>query len=116
MLYYKIPIIDGVFDYPSGCLLCCAYPVDSYMYCKFERVTEAGSGWVEITESEFNVRCPDFPAPDPTAQEVKAKSATLGDGPITLTGPLILTEGVHYGDEFPEDATDGRLFYKRVIV
>ena len=63
MLYYKIPIAENCFDYFADSILCCAYPVDSYMYCKFESVTDVGSDWVEITESEFDVRCPEFPAP-----------------------------------------------------
>lgn len=62
MIYYKIPLTGGL-DYPAGCILCCAYTYNGYEYCKFERVTEVGSGWVKITESEFNVRCPEFPAP-----------------------------------------------------
>lgn len=62
MVYYKIPLTGGL-DYPAGCILICAYTYDGYEYCKFERVTEVGSGWVNITESEFNVRCPEFPAP-----------------------------------------------------
>lgn len=62
MIYYKIPLTDGL-DYPAGCILCCAYTYDGYEYCKFERVTDVGSGWVKITEAEFNVRCPEFPAP-----------------------------------------------------
>lgn len=63
MVYYKIPLSNGAFDYPAGCLLCCAYFYSGYMYCKFESVTSVGSGWVAITESEFDVRCPDFPTP-----------------------------------------------------
>ena len=62
MIYYKIPLTDGL-DYPAGCILCCAYTYNGYEYCKFERVTDVGSGWVKITEAEFNVRCPEFPAP-----------------------------------------------------
>lgn len=94
MVYYKIPIQDGVFDYPAGSILCCAYPVDNYMYCKFESVTSVGSDWVSITESEFDVRCPDFPAPDvPPAQEVIATSATLVDGSIELALPAPVDTG-----------------------
>lgn len=93
MLYYKIPIIDGCFDYPAGCVLCCAYPVDSYMYCKFERVTSAGSDWVAITESEFNVRYPDFADAPPPTQEVIATSATLTDGSIELALPAPVDTG-----------------------
>lgn len=33
----------------------------------------------------------------------------------TLTGPLVLTEGEHYGDELPEPGTVGRIFFKKVI-
>lgn len=62
MIYYKIPLTGGL-DYPAGCILCCAYTYNGYEYCKFERVTEVSSGWIKITESEFNVRCPEFPAP-----------------------------------------------------
>lgn len=62
MVYYKIPLAGGL-DYPAGCILICAYTYDGYEYCKFERVTSVGSDWVKITESEFNVRCPEFPAP-----------------------------------------------------
>ena len=64
MVYYKIPLSSGKFDYPAGCLLCCAYSYGGYMYCKFESVTTVGSGWVSITQSEFDVRCPDFPTPE----------------------------------------------------
>ena len=71
MFYYKIPIIDAGLDYPPGCILCCAYPHDGYMYCKFEAVTSVDSDWVKITESEFNVRCPDFPVP-PNLGEVES--------------------------------------------
>lgn len=62
MVYYKIPLSGGL-NYPAGCILCCAYTYNGYEYCKFEKVTEAGSNWVSISESEFNVRCPDFPEP-----------------------------------------------------
>ena len=63
MVYYKIPLTGGL-DYPVGCILICAYTYNGYEYCKFEKVTEVGPHWVSITESEFNVRCPDFPAPN----------------------------------------------------
>lgn len=32
----------------------------------------------------------------------------------TMTGPLVLTEGEHYGDELPEPGTVGRIFFKKV--
>lgn len=32
----------------------------------------------------------------------------------TLTGPLMFTEGVHYGTELPEAGTIGRIFFKKV--
>lgn len=60
MLYYKIPIVDGVFDYPTGCLLCCGYPLYGYYYCKFEACPEVGPDWVQITAEEFNANCPEF--------------------------------------------------------
>lgn len=63
MLYYKIPLDEDGFDYPAGSVLCCAYPYSGHMYCKFELLTEIGAGWIQITESEFNIRCPEFPAP-----------------------------------------------------
>lgn len=87
------------------------------MFCKFERVPSVGSDWVAITESEFDVRCPDFPTPDPPTQELVANSATLGDGPIRLIGPEYLTEGVNYflpGQELPADVEDGRIIYQVV--
>lgn len=31
-----------------------------------------------------------------------------------ITSPLILIAGLHYGDTFPDDATAGRLFFKKV--
>lgn len=63
MVYYKIPLTGGL-DYPAGSILICSYTYNEYQYCKFERVTEVGSGWVSITEAEFNVRCPEFPEPE----------------------------------------------------
>lgn len=87
MVYFKIPLGGGL-DYPAGCILLCAYTYNGYMYCKFERVTEVGTGWVSITESEFNVRCPEFPEPAPApVQEVIAISAELSDGDIVLELP-----------------------------
>ena len=62
MVYYKIPLVGGL-HFPAGSILCCAYTYDGYEYCKFERVTEVRPNWVEITEAEFNVRCPEFPTP-----------------------------------------------------
>lgn len=64
MVYYKILIVDGVFDYPAGCILCCAYPLYGYMYCKFERITEARLDWIEITAEEFDANCPEFSVTD----------------------------------------------------
>ena len=93
MVYYKIPLTGG-FDYPAGCILICAYTYGGYEYCKFERVTEVGSSWVTITESEFNVRCPDFPEPAPApAQEIIATSAEAVDGSIVLTLPRAVDTG-----------------------
>lgn len=94
MLYYKIPIKESRFDYPVGSVLCCAYPVDNYMYCKFERVTSTGSTWVEITESEFDVRCPEFQAPEPPPlQEAIATSAALANGSVVLALPAPVDTG-----------------------
>ena len=94
MVYYKIPVTDGVFDYPTGCVLCCAYYVDGFMFCKFENCPEVGSGWAAITESEFNVRCPEFQEPDlPPVQEAIASSSTLADGSIVLELPAKVDTG-----------------------
>lgn len=60
MVYYKIPLADNCFDYPAGCPLCCAYPLDGYMICKFETCPEVGADWVAITAEEFDANCPDF--------------------------------------------------------
>lgn len=61
MLYYKVPVVNGVTDCSAGSILCCAYPQDGYMVCKFESVAKVGSGWVKITAQEFEANCPDFP-------------------------------------------------------
>lgn len=93
MVYYRIPIDTGL-DFPAGCILCCAYPYGGEMYCKFERVTSVGTNWIKITESEFEVRCPDFPAPDlPPAQEVIATSATIASGSLVLALPASVDTG-----------------------
>lgn len=93
MVYYKIPLTIGL-DYPAGCILICSYTYGNYQYCKFERVTEVGSGWASITEAEFNVRCPDFPEPDPpVAKDVIATDAKLADGSIVLTLPQRVDTG-----------------------
>lgn len=98
MLYYKIPIAGG-FSYPAGCILVCAYTYGGYECCKFERVTEVGSGWVPITESEFNVRCPEFPAPDiPVTLESTEYPGCfyrMVDGEKEWTNPPML-----YGEEY----------------
>lgn len=93
MVYYKIPLTVGL-DYPAGCILICAYTYNGYEYCKFERVTEVGSNWVAITESEFNVRCPDFPEPEPPpAQEIIATAAMMSGGSIVLELPRPVDTG-----------------------
>lgn len=33
---------------------------------------------------------------------------------LLAAGPIILVEGIHYGDELPAEATAGRLFFKKV--
>lgn len=33
---------------------------------------------------------------------------------VSKTEPIILAKGVHYGDEFPSEAPDGMLFFKKV--
>lgn len=110
MVYYKIPLTGG-FDYPAGCILICSYSYGGYQYCQFERVTEVGADWVPITESEFNVRCPEFPEPAPApAQEIIATSAEAVDGSIVLTLPRAVGTGTIVKFFAPcacEDATDG---------
>ena len=106
MVYYKIPLTDSGFVYPAGCILICAYTYGSYMYCKFERVTEVGAGWITITESEFNVRCPEFPNPSPNpVQEVIATSARLVDGSIVLELPRLVDTGTLVKFDAPCDCT-----------
>lgn len=205
MLYYKVPVVNGVTDCSAGSILLCAYPLGNYMVCKFESVANVGSKWVKITAQEFEANCPDFPAIwSPPVQDVIATAATLSSGSIVLTlpvpvdtgtlvkfrapcacsavtgglkidgitysivdamgnrvanigvvwnvgaqiavlidatekkayiqnasakqyadslfakafakeAPMILANGVHYGDELPEAGTVGRLFFKKVI-
>lgn len=95
MTYYKIPFTSGSeFTCPAGSILCCMFYADGYIYAKFERVTTAGSDWVVITESEFNVRCPDFPAPEiPPVQAVIATTATIADNAIVLDLPAPVDTG-----------------------
>ena len=61
MLYYKVPVVNGVTDCSAGSILLCAYPQGGYMVCKFESVANVGTNWVEITEDEFEANRPDFP-------------------------------------------------------
>ena len=105
MVYYKIPLSGGL-DYPAGCILVCAYTYGNYEYCKFERVTEVGSDWVSITESEFNVRCPEFPEPTPApAQEVIATASEIVDGSIVLELPRAVDTGTLVKFDAPCDCT-----------
>lgn len=105
MVHYKIPLTGG-FDYPAGCILVCSYTYNGYQYCKFERVTEVGSNWVAITESEFNVRCPDFPTPPPPpVQEAIAISAVLSGGNIVLELPRAVDTGTLVKFTAPCDCT-----------
>ncbi len=51
------------------------------------------------------------------SEDIKLTASDVGALPQsggTLTGPLILTEGVHYGDTLPEPGTPGRIFFKKV--
>ena len=45
-----------------------------------------------------------------TAEKIGALPADGGK----VTGPLVLTEGVHYGTTLPEAGTKGRIFFKKV--
>ena len=57
-------------------------------------MTEVGSNWVSITESEFNVRCPEFPEPaTPPAQEIIATAAKMAGGAIVLELPRLADTG-----------------------
>lgn len=67
MLYYKLPVVDGVTDCSAGSILLCAYPLDGYMVCKFESVAKVGTDWVEITAEEFDANCPEFSVGVPDA-------------------------------------------------
>lgn len=109
MVYYKIPLTGGL-DYPAGCILCCAYTYEGYEYCKFERVTSVGSGWIEITESEFEVLCPDFPTPSeskPTkhitqiGEKNGMKYTIYSDGTVECWGIVFVTA----------DGTDGTWYH-----
>ena len=105
MVYYKIPLTSGL-DYPAGCILVCSYTYNGFQYCKFERVTGVGSDWVAITESEFNVRCPDFPEPAPApAQEVIATDAWMADGSVVLELPRAVNTGTLVKFSAPCDCT-----------
>lgn len=97
MVYYKIPVLNGVFDYPAGCVLCCAYYMDGYMYCKFECVVEAGSSWERITADAFDKNCPAMEQPS-------------DNGITKLTLPIVMTEGVHFGDTLPDPGIYGRIY------
>lgn len=46
------------------------------------------------------------------AQETAGAALPKSGG--TMTGPLVLTEGVHYGDTLPSAGTPGRIFFKKV--
>lgn len=46
--------------------------------------------------------------------ETEADGKFLSKSGGTMTGPLQLTEGVHYGDELPTPGLPGRIFFKRV--
>lgn len=65
MVYYKIPVTDACFDYPAGCVLCCAYYLDGVMYCQFEYVVEVGPGWERITKETFDALRPEVEVVDP---------------------------------------------------
>ena len=105
MLYYKIPLTSG-FDYPAGSILLCAYTYNGYMYCKFERVIEVGSSWAAITESEFNVLCPEFPEPTPEpAQEVIATASRIAEGSIVLELPRQVDTGTLVKFDAPCDCS-----------
>ena len=75
MFYYKVPVVDGQTDCSAGSILCCAYPQDNYMVCKFESVAKVGPEWVEITEEEFEANRPEFPAAPPADKETGVVTA-----------------------------------------
>lgn len=95
MRYYKIPIINGVFDYPVGCVLCCAYPQGTDMICKFETCPEVGPGWVEITAEEFEANCPDFPQvlPENPSDDPTIESWAMAFEPQKCTLTLDMSDG-----------------------
>lgn len=91
MLYYKVPIIDGHTDCSAGSILCCAYPQDNYMVCKFESVAKVGSGWVEITADEFE---DNFPADQFPDVEEEGASGTLPIASANTLGGVKIGEGL----------------------
>lgn len=74
-------------------------------------VNEQGDGYVLMptdTTLSFSGAVADAKA----TGDALAKRLPLTGG--TMTGPLQLTEGVHYGDELPTPGMPGRIFFKRV--
>lgn len=95
MSYYKIPITSGSFDYPAGCVLLRAYQSGSYMCCEFESITEAGTGWTTMTETEFLAGAPETGGViEPPQHEIIATSAEkIGTDTIVLTLPAVPITG-----------------------
>ena len=54
MLYFAVPIVGGVFDFPAGSILRRAYQHGDSMRCEFERIATIGDGWKEISAEVFN--------------------------------------------------------------
>lgn len=70
----------------------------------------------KVTTAEENVLAMQTSVEDlgERVSNVEAKPECLPLAGGTLTGMLVLTEGVHYGDELPTAGNIGRIFFKKV--
>lgn len=80
------------------------------------------SGWLEgetgntpITPDALNYMESGITSAHTVAEAAKtAADNALPKNGGTLTGPLILTPGVHYGNSLPSAGQAGRIFFKKV--
>lgn len=114
MFYYKVPVVNGVTDCSAGSILCCAYPQDGYMVCKFESVAKVGPNWVEITAEEFEANCPEFPAYLPNEKDdetgvltdINLSNFENGTWTTTVDG-VVVSHSVSFDDAGRPIALDG---------
>lgn len=104
MLYYKIPITDGHTDCSAGSILCCAYPLGDYMVCKFESVAKVGPNWVQITKTEFEANCPEFPADLPEDAETDVLKKIDFSNLDNCTWAEIMADGTVHNHQNTYDA------------